>query len=35
MDGVVKYTGANNDRDRILVSIGGTVPTNVVVEQLP
>jgi hypothetical protein len=27
-------TGASNDRDRILVNIGGTVPTNVMVEQL-
>ena len=35
LDGVVKYTGANNDRDVILQNIGGTVPTNVRVEQLP
>ena len=28
-DGVIKYTGANNDRDPILVRIGGTVPTSV------
>lgn len=27
-DGLVKYTGANNDRDPILQAIGGTVPTN-------
>ncbi|HMQ75169.1 MAG TPA: hypothetical protein PKE21_01590 [Flavobacteriales bacterium] len=26
-DGVVKYTGTNNDRDPILVRIGGLVPT--------
>ena len=26
-DGVVKYTGSNNDRDPILVRIGGLVPT--------
>ncbi|MCB0792453.1 MAG: beta-propeller fold lactonase family protein [Flavobacteriales bacterium] len=26
-DGVIKYTGANNDRDPILVRIGGTIPT--------
>ncbi|MCB9170872.1 MAG: PQQ-dependent sugar dehydrogenase [Flavobacteriales bacterium] len=29
-DGLVKYAGANNDRDPILAFIGGTVPTNVV-----
>lgn len=28
-DGVVSYTGAGNDRDPILVAIGGSVPTNV------
>lgn len=27
-DGVIKYTGPNNDRDQILTNIGGTVPTN-------
>lgn len=27
-DGLVKYTGANNDRDPILQAIGGVVPTN-------
>lgn len=27
-DGVVKYTGPNNDRDLVLIAIGGTVPTN-------
>ena len=27
-DGVIKYTGPNNDRDEILVEIGGAVPTN-------
>jgi len=27
-DGVVKYTGANNDRDPILQAIGGVLPTN-------
>ena len=26
----LKYTGTNNDRDPILVAIGGTVPTNTV-----
>ncbi|QQR85684.1 MAG: hypothetical protein IPJ76_13875 [Flavobacteriales bacterium] len=30
-DGVVKYTGAGNDRDPILQAIGGAVPTNTVV----
>lgn len=30
MDGSLLYTGANNDRDPILVVIGGVVPTNVV-----
>jgi hypothetical protein len=29
-DGAVRYAGANNDRDPILVSIGGTIPTSVV-----
>lgn len=28
MDGVVKYTGENSDRDPILQEIGGVVPTN-------
>lgn len=27
-DGVLKYTGSANDRDPILVSLGGSVPTN-------
>lgn len=27
-DGTLKYTGTNNDRDPVLVRIGGTVPTN-------
>lgn len=35
MDGEVKYTGADNDRDVILVNIGGTVPTNVRYQQIP
>ena len=35
MDGVVKYTGSSNDRDPILLNIGGSSPTAVVVEQLP
>jgi len=28
-NGVVKYTGANNDRDPVLTGIGGSVPTSV------
>ncbi|MEO8068267.1 MAG: hypothetical protein ABI599_11295 [Flavobacteriales bacterium] len=32
-DGLVRYTGANNDRDPILVAIGGNVPTNTIVGQ--
>ena len=35
MDGQVKYTGANNDRDLILQNVGGVVPTNIRVEQMP
>jgi hypothetical protein len=35
MDGVVRYTGAGNDRDIILQSIGGSVPTNTRSAQLP
>lgn len=34
-DGRVKYTGADNDRDPILVAVGGTVPTNTVSGYLP
>ena len=29
-DGDLKYTGSGNDRDPVLVRIGGTVPTNVI-----
>ena len=29
-NGVVKYTGVGNDRDAILVGVGGTTPNNVV-----
>ncbi len=29
-DGTVRYVGVNNDRDPILVAIGGNVPTNTV-----
>ena len=35
LDGVIKSTGANNDRDPILSVIGGAVPTAVRVEQVP
>jgi choice-of-anchor B domain-containing protein len=28
MDGIAKYIGGGNDRDAILVSIGGSIPTN-------
>jgi PKD repeat protein len=29
-DGTINYTGSSNDRDAMLLSIGGSVPTNVV-----
>jgi len=29
-DGVLRYTGQDNDRDEILQSVGGSVPTNIV-----
>ena len=35
MDSRVKYTGTYNDRDVILINIGGSVASNMVVEQLP
>lgn len=35
LDGLVKYAGTTNDRDPILVNIGGTVPTAGRIEQLP
>lgn len=35
LDGVVKYIGAGNDRDPVLVTIGSTVPTAVRNAQLP
>jgi hypothetical protein len=34
-NGTVTYTGQNNDRDIILQNIGGVVPTNTRVEQMP
>ena len=35
LDGVVKYTGSANDRDPILINLGGVVPTNTRTEQMP
>ena len=35
MDGVIKYAGQSNDRDRILQNIGGTNPNAVRFEQMP
>jgi hypothetical protein len=35
LDGMVKYTGAENDRDKILVNVGGAVPTSIREEQVP
>ena len=35
MDGLVKYTGNKNDRDRVLLSIGGTTPSSTRSDQLP
>lgn len=32
-DGVIKYAGSGNDRDPILTTVGGTVPTNTVSGQ--
>lgn len=29
-NGQVKYTGVDNDRDRVLISVGGTTPTNTI-----
>jgi PKD repeat protein/glucose/arabinose dehydrogenase len=34
-DGLVKYTGGNNDRDAILTRIGGTVPTAILAGYHP
>ncbi|MBK9514739.1 MAG: hypothetical protein IPO05_14190 [Flavobacteriales bacterium] len=33
-DGALRYTGQNNDRDPILFSIGGSVPTNTTIGYL-
>jgi len=35
LDGNLRYSGANNDRDIILQTIGGSVPTAVRVGQIP
>ena len=35
LDGAVKYTGSRNDRDPILITIGGTVPNAVRTQTLP
>jgi hypothetical protein len=35
LDRQVRYTGQDNDQGPILNNIGGSVPTNVVYEQLP
>ena len=35
LDGKVKYTGVNNDRDIILQTIGGSTPNAVRYEQVP
>lgn len=35
LDGVVKYAGAVNDRDVVLQTIRGAVPTATRTEQLP
>ena len=34
-DNLLKYTGASNDRDPILIEVGSTTPNNVVVGYLP
>ncbi|MBK8498230.1 MAG: choice-of-anchor B family protein [Flavobacteriales bacterium] len=34
-DGTLRYTGANNDRDPILIQIGGTIPTATTSGYLP
>jgi hypothetical protein len=35
LDGVIKYIGANNDRDAILTTAGGSTPTNTRTQQSP
>jgi hypothetical protein len=34
-DGTIKYTGSGNDRDPILVSVGGSIPTATATGYLP
>jgi hypothetical protein len=35
LDGVVSYTGGNNDRDIILTNVGGVVPTSTRADFIP
>jgi len=35
LDIIIKYIGANNDRDPILTAVGGSTPANTRVQQLP
>lgn len=35
LNGLVIYTGSDNDRDPVLQNIGGNIPTNERLEQLP
>ncbi|MBK6752949.1 MAG: hypothetical protein IPG69_05035 [Flavobacteriales bacterium] len=35
LNGQVRYAGGANDRDPILLTIGGTIPTAVRLQQLP
>ena len=35
MNGSVSYVGSGNDRDPILVNVGGSTPNNIRVAQLP
>lgn len=35
MDSIVKYTGANNDRELLLLNLGSELATGVREEQVP
>ena len=35
LDGWIKYTGPDNDRDPIILDLGGTTPNAVRLQQLP